>query len=111
MTTHSVSVPETDQTCLEFSVAGLAAAPLEGFVIRHSGQLRAYVNRCPHTGAPLNWNPHDFLTADGAFIQCSLHGALFDPLDGRCLRGPCVGDQLQSMAIRREGNGWVVETT
>ena len=69
------------------------------FVVRRDGAVFAYRNRCPHTGAPLEWQPDQFLDYDGSFIQCAMHGALFDISNGRCLRGPCVGDQLESLVV------------
>ena len=47
------------------------------FLIRRGVGVYAYRNRCPHTGATLEWLPDRFLTADGERIQCGLHGALF----------------------------------
>lgn len=76
------------------------AMPLRLFVVHKSGALNAYRNRCPHTGAPLEWTPHAFLDIDNSFIQCAIHGALFRPEDGFCLRGPCVGQSLQSLELR-----------
>ncbi|MGD8308898.1 MAG: Rieske (2Fe-2S) protein [Chromatiales bacterium] len=73
------------------------------FVVRRGGSAFAYANRCPHTGAPLEWLPDRFLDPDGAFIQCSLHGALFRLEDGRCLRGPCVGEALDPLGVRVRG--------
>ena len=67
------------------------------FVVRKDGLVVAYRNRCPHTGAPLEWQPHQFLDVDNGFIQCALHGALFRVGDGYCLRGPCVGQSLQTL--------------
>src|SRR2546429_10015388 len=52
--------------------------PLRGFVVRAGDAVRGYVNRCPHAGHPLNLLPERFLTADGALILCSSHGALLD---------------------------------
>lgn len=69
------------------------------FVVLRDGAVHAYVNRCPHTGAPLEWQPDQFLDGDGHFIQCAMHGALFDVADGRCLSGPCVGDRLQALPV------------
>jgi len=77
------------------------------FVVRRGAQVRAYRNSCPHTGAPLEWRPHQFLDADGAFIQCAVHGALFTPEDGRCVRGPCAGDALEPVAVACR-DGWVL---
>ena len=73
--------------------------PLRLFVVRKDGILAAYRNRCPHTGAPLEWLPDQFLDLDNSFIQCAIHGALFRPEDGYCLRGPCVGQSLEPLAL------------
>jgi nitrite reductase/ring-hydroxylating ferredoxin subunit len=69
------------------------------FVVRKGDVLAAYRNRCPHTGAPLEWLPDQFLDADDSFIECAIHGALFRPEDGYCLRGPCVGASLERLDL------------
>ena len=38
--------------------------PLRGFVVRSGKEVRAFVNRCPHAGHPLDLRPHRFLTPD-----------------------------------------------
>jgi naringenin degradation protein FdeD len=65
------------------------------FLIYHQNKVYSYLNSCPHTGVNLDWVPHQFLDRKKEYIQCSTHGALFNIDDGYCLRGPCVGDQLQ----------------
>lgn len=70
---------------------------VEGFVVYDRGQVYAYHNHCPHTGANLNWMPDQFLTVDNTFIQCSIHGALFKLDDGLCVRGPCQGQSLSKI--------------
>jgi ketohexokinase len=82
---------------------------LAGFVVRRGGDVFAYRNACPHTGAPLEWRAHQFLDADGRFVQCALHGALFEPGDGRCVHGPCVGDALAAVPVAVR-DGWVTWT-
>jgi nitrite reductase/ring-hydroxylating ferredoxin subunit len=72
---------------------------LEGFVVRHSDGVSAYLNHCPHTGASLNWMPDQFLSYDAAFIQCSIHGALFQLATGECVHGPCVGKSLEKLDV------------
>lgn len=72
---------------------------VEGFVVRYAGQLRAYINSCPHTGVGLNWSEDQFFEPDHNFIQCSMHGALFEPLTGLCVWGPCRGRRLQSLIV------------
>jgi ketohexokinase len=82
---------------------------LDGFVVRRGARVFAYRNACPHTGAPLEWRAHQFLDADGRFVQCALHGALFEPADGRCVHGPCVGDALVGLPVAVR-DGWVTWT-
>ena len=76
--------------------------PLRVFVVRKDGVLACYRNRCPHTGAPLEWLPDQFLDLDNSFIQCAIHGALFQLKDGLCLHGPCSGRSLQPVSIIME---------
>jgi len=75
-----------------------------GFAVRHCGKVRAYVNRCPHAGTELDWNPGEFFDDSGLYLICSTHGALFEPGSGRCVAGPCRGASLQPLEIReRDG--------
>lgn len=69
------------------------------FIVRHGSTVRAYENSCPHTGAPLNWQPDQFLDIDEQVIQCSLHMALFDIPSGQCIAGPCVNQHLNNIPI------------
>ena len=66
-------------------------APVEGFLVRRGDWVRAYRNSCPHTRAPLEWVPNQFLDSSGELIQCSMHGALFLVESGECVHGPCLG--------------------
>lgn len=72
------------------------------FVVRRDNEVHAYKNSCPHTGAPMEWVPDQFLDMDNSFIQCAIHGALFRVNDGYCLRGPCAGASLQSLPLTVE---------
>ena len=45
---------------------------------------------------------NDFLTIDRSLLMCRSHGACFDISTGLCVAGPCVGANLQSIAIRVE---------
>ena len=69
------------------------------FLVRKAERIYAYANSCPHTGASLEWQPDQFLDYTGGFIECSIHGALFEIESGRCLRGPCVGQHLKPRKI------------
>jgi nitrite reductase/ring-hydroxylating ferredoxin subunit len=73
--------------------------PLRGFVVHAGGELRAYVNRCPHAGHALDLIPGRFLSPDGALILCASHGALFEKSTGLCVAGPCPGRSLNALAL------------
>ncbi len=81
--------------------------PLRAFLVRQGSVLRAYVNRCPHAGHPLDLRPDQFLSSDGSVIVCSSHAALFRPVDGLCVAGPCPGRSLRPIPIEVR-DGWVV---
>ena len=76
-------------------------------VVRRGDEVHAYLNRCPHTGINLEWQPDQFFDPDGAFLQCATHGALFRPEDGYCVRGPCAGDRLEALPVEVK-NGQVL---
>ena len=90
-----------DLECREFeSQQGEERIP--AFLLRLGDRVVAYRNHCPHTGAPLNWTPNQFLSYEQAFIQCAIHGALFRLEDGYCLHGPCNGKSLQAIELEIE---------
>ncbi|HHJ14132.1 MAG TPA: Rieske (2Fe-2S) protein [Gammaproteobacteria bacterium] len=81
---------------------------LEIFLVCKDGRHYAYHNRCPHTGAPLDWVPDRFLDLDRRFIQCATHDARFRIDTGECVAGPCLGESLQNLELcRRDGAWWV----
>lgn len=64
------------------------------FLIKDNNGIYGYINRCPHTGSPLEWREDDFLDEDGKYIMCATHAALFRVADGYCIAGPCKRKQL-----------------
>ncbi|HFE48358.1 MAG TPA: Rieske (2Fe-2S) protein [Chromatiaceae bacterium] len=96
-------IPEQGGKGLELATPGGEGRSI--FIVRKEGKLYAYLNRCPHTGVGLEWMPNEFFDYDRNYIQCAMHGALFAVEDGLCLRGPCIGQHLQPLAleVRREG--------
>ena len=107
--------PETQLNhaeCLEFMLHESIVSQLpdkylankDAFVINWQGQHYAYLNSCPHTHVNLNWTPNQFLDVESHFIQCGLHGAIFEPQTGLCLRGPCLGQSLACLpTVLHEG--------
>ena len=74
------------------------------FALRHEGTVRAYLNRCAHVPAEMDWMPGEFLDADRRFIVCSIHGAAYRPADGRCVGGPCGRGALVPVQVdERQG--------
>lgn len=90
-----------------FSFPG-AQFPDEWFLVHWYGKVYAYRNVCPHAGRFLNWKPDAFLTRDHTLIMCSGHGALFDPQDGRCVAGACLGRALTALPVAVEEGEVVV---
>ena len=81
-----------------------------GFVTRRGGEVRGYVDRCPHAGTPLALIGDRYLTREADLILCSTHGALFRPDDGVCVAGPCEGAMLAQWPVMVEDGVVVVVT-
>ena len=63
-----------------------------------SPRVVAFLNRCPHVGTPLNMSD-GFMDRTQQFLLCETHGALFQPTDGLCVQGPCVGKHLTPIPV------------
>jgi nitrite reductase/ring-hydroxylating ferredoxin subunit len=81
---------------------------VEAFIINTGGGYHAYINRCPHTGTPLDLWPNEFLTEDGRHMICSTHGAIFERHTGLCVDGPCPGASLERLPVEADGSSLVV---
>ena len=71
-------------------------------VVRSHDLVYGYINSCPHTGGPLDWQPDQFLSLDKRHIQCATHDALFRLENGACVAGPCAGDRLTAVTLEVE---------
>ena len=80
--------------------------PARAFALRFEGQVVAYLNRCAHVPTEMDWQEGEFLDADKQYIMCSIHGAVYDPLSGRCVMGPCTRGRLTKIELT-EQNGEV----
>ena len=70
-----------------------------GFVVRMGEEIRGYVDSCPHAGWLLAAWDDRYLTREGDLILCGGHAALFRPLDGVCIAGPCADERLTPWPI------------
>ena len=86
-----------------FSVA-IPGGAKDIFLVRMEERVFGYHNSCPHTGGPLDWVPDQFLNLEGNLIQCATHDALFRIEDGLCVKGPCAGQSLNTLAVEVDGD-------
>lgn len=108
---HKVTTLPLKNNAKEFGFEFSCATQIVSGFIVYSEELKrwfAYVNQCPHQGLPLNWQPHQFLDQEQAFLVCSMHLALFTIDKGECVHGVCLGQQLQPLQIKQEEQAlWV----
>lgn len=79
------------------------------FVVRFRGEVHAYLNRCAHQPAELDWLPGRFFDHEGWHLICALHGALYAPDTGVCVAGPCAGARLPVIGVvEHDGQVWCV---
>ncbi|EQC27864.1 hypothetical protein SDRG_14444 [Saprolegnia diclina VS20] len=85
---------------------------VDAFVLLDEARPVAFVNQCSHVALEMDWNDAEFL-AHGV-IQCKVHGALFDPTTGACLRPPPRCKMLRHLfqiPIEVDADGNVVTTS
>lgn len=78
--------------------------PTRAFVLRYDGRVVGYLNRCLHVPTEMDWQEGEFLDSGKEFIMCSIHGAVYEPLTGRCAGGPCGRGRLTVIdTLERDG--------
>ena len=82
--------------------------PQEGFaLLTRGGEVRAYLNVCPHRAQPVDLGDGRLFLPSGE-IECSAHGARFDPASGSCAGGPCGHSALTPLSVEeRDGAVWL----
>ncbi len=73
------------------------------FVVRSGGAVHAFVNWCTHRSVEPDWEPGHFFDVAGQFRICATHGALYDPVTGKCIAGPCRGAVLAKVPVTEVG--------
>lgn len=101
----------------ELRAAGVVLVPLprvdgrprEAIVVLDSrGEPRAYLNECRHLPVPLDGGTGEVLDHTRRYLLCGTHGALYETASGLCIEGPCVGQKLVPLRLRRDGERlWV----
>lgn len=78
--------------------------PERAFALRFEGRVVAYLNRCAHVPAEMDWNPGHFWDFSKRWILCAIHGAMYDPAHGQCVGGPCARGRLVPVTVaERDG--------
>jgi len=81
------------------------------FVVRFEGAPRAFLNQCGHVAVELDWQPGEFFDDTRLYLICSTHGALYDPVNGRCISGRCAGRGLVALTVNEHnGNIYLTES-
>ncbi len=44
------------------------------------------------------------MSDDAQYLLCHQHGALYRLDDGRCIAGPCAGENLAALPVREDGD-------
>ncbi|TRW98174.1 Rieske 2Fe-2S domain-containing protein [Paracoccus sp. M683] len=64
-------------------------------LVRAGDAVHGYVNACPHQYLPLDYRGPQILSADGARLMCTGHGAQFDAATGDPIEGAdCALDRV-----------------
>ncbi|MCZ6502537.1 MAG: Rieske (2Fe-2S) protein [Gammaproteobacteria bacterium] len=74
-------------------------------LLKEGGQAKAYWNRCPHFGVPLNTEPGKFIMLPKGQVMCAIHCSVFNLADGQCVDGPVKGDHLTKIALEVDEKG------
>jgi nitrite reductase/ring-hydroxylating ferredoxin subunit len=77
-------------------------------VFKTRNAVQAFVNACPHQYLPLDHRGNSILSADGAVIRCTNHGAGFCVSTGHGVEGLGIDQKLDAVPVRIDELGRVV---
>ncbi len=100
-------VTDLETTGAKEAVLDVKGARVSVVVVKDGDTIRAYINSCPHTRTPLNWQEDKFFDLSHTYLLCASHGATFDIATGACIRGPAKGKALTALPITLE-NGQIM---
>ena len=82
------------------------------FAVRSIDGVASFINQCAHMALELDWSLGEFFDADGQYLVCATHGALYDPKTGACIGGACRGRPLQALnTIESDGYIYLEDET
>jgi nitrite reductase/ring-hydroxylating ferredoxin subunit len=100
------SIPENSAKPFKMKVRGRM---FQGLVVREKGKYYAYQNLCQHLPIALDLNDGNFYTHDKKYLQCHLHGAMYEITSGRCIAGPCEGATLNVLELSEDETHVIVK--
>ncbi len=74
-------------------------APHSAIVLRHDGQVYAYLNQCVHMVRRLDCMHDAVFDAQHEHLRCSMHGIVYDPVTGESLSVLCAGERLEALRV------------
>ena len=82
------------------------------FAVRSTEGVAGFMNQCAHMALELDWSLGEFFDADGQYLVCATHGALYDTKTGACIGGACRGKPLQALnTIESDGYIYLEDET
>ncbi len=82
-----------------------------GILVKKNGKFFAYHNLCQHLPITLDLRDGNFFTHDKKYLQCHMHGAMYEADTGVCIAGPCLGSKLVGLPVADvEGESHVIVT-
>ncbi|NEX21121.1 Rieske 2Fe-2S domain-containing protein [Thiorhodococcus mannitoliphagus] len=79
-------------------------------VLRHKGQIYAYLNQCVHMVRRLDCLHDTVFDAEQEHLRCSMHGIVYDPTTGESLSVLCSGERLEPLrATELEGQVYIID--
>lgn len=79
-------------------------------VLRHEGQVHAYLNQCVHMVRRLDCMHDAVFDAAKGYLRCSMHGIVYDPATGESLSVLCAGERLEALRCSEiDGQVYIVD--
>jgi nitrite reductase/ring-hydroxylating ferredoxin subunit len=84
--------------------------PQSAIVLRHGGEVYAYLNQCVHMVRRLDCMHDAVFDAAHEHLRCSMHGIVYDPTTGESLSVLCSGERLEPLrSMEIDGQIYLVD--
>lgn len=97
--TRLANLNELPESGVREAIFGEGKEAFRVLLAKRGQGVKAYLNRCPHFGIPLNTEPNKFVLMPQQQVMCAIHCAVFRIDDGHCVDGPVKGDSLTEIAV------------